>query len=215
MKTIKSFMMALFGLLALTACSSDDDPSPASEAQMQAINGHWYAAAPISGETDNWRTEEEGDMTTYNSIGALIYLNGVNTDASMWGYTYLQDGDLVNYDGMFKRSDDARFDFTMDSDGYIKTTSNLTDAPQVSNMHYDSTKDVITADVTYKGHPLSLTFTRRSSFDAEPTLKELWDILVESGEVGGYEDNNNELNTDIYSDDATESSRANQSTFDN
>jgi len=57
---MKKIFMFLFGLVLFASCSNDDNPAgPATEAQMQALTGHWYAELPISGETDNWRTEEE------------------------------------------------------------------------------------------------------------------------------------------------------------
>ena len=72
MKAIKKIMIVLCGLLALASCSDNDDgaPSPATKEQLQEVGGHWYAEISASGETDNWRTEEEGDVTTYDKIGA-------------------------------------------------------------------------------------------------------------------------------------------------
>ena len=153
---MKKLLFVLLGLLALTSCHDKEEAQPATEEQLKELTGHWYAELPLSGETENWRTEEEGDMTTYDKIGALIYLNGAATDACYWGYLYLQNGDMVNYDGLHHRDQEANFAFTMDSEGNITTSSNLPDAPQVSNMHYDSTQKVITADVTFKGRSLSV-----------------------------------------------------------
>ena len=92
----------LFGLLAMTSCSDDDNETigPATKAQLEAVTGHWFAELPISGETDNWRTEEEGDVTAYDKVAALFYLNGYTTTECWWGYLYLQDGDMVNYGGL-------------------------------------------------------------------------------------------------------------------
>ena len=74
-------------------------------------------------------------------------------------------------------------------------------------MCYDSRKDVITADVTYNGQSFSLTFIRPSDESWE-RLNEYFDILLESGIVGGYEDQGDHLNTDVTGEGATETQRA-------
>ena len=203
---MKKILTIVFGLLLLASCSSDDEPGAASPEQMQRIGGHWYAELSVSGETDNWRTEEEGDVTSFDKIGALIYLNSNYTDACYWGYLYLQDGDMVNFDGLHRRDDEANFAITMDSEGYITTSSHLKDAPQVTSMHWDNTKDVITADVNYKGQTFKLTF-KRVNLNEEQTLKDFYDILAEEGIVGGYADLDTQLNTDVSDNDATGPSR--------
>ena len=204
---MKKIVFALFGLL-LAACSSNDDnpAGPASEAQMQALTGHWYAEVPLIGETDNWRTEEEDDRTDYDHIGTLIYLNGYMTDLSYWGYLYLKDGDMVNFDGIDRMTEDAAFDFTMNSDGDITTSSYMQGAPQVNNMHYDQQKDIVTASVSHNGQTLNITFTRPTA-QQEAFLNDFWEMLVEAGMVG-YEDDGYQLNTDVTSDNADETSRA-------
>ena len=122
--------------------------------------------------------------------------------ACYWGYLYLQDGDMVNFDGLHRRDDEANFAITMDSEGYITTSSHLKDAPQVTSMHWDNTKDVITADVNYKGQTFKLTF-KRVNLNEEQTLKDFYDILAEEGIVGGYADLDTQLNTDVSDNDAT------------
>lgn len=205
---MKKLLFVLLGLLALTSCHDKEEAQPATEEQLKELTGHWYAELPLSGETENWRTEEEGDMTTYDKIGALIYLNGAVTDACYWGYLYLQNGDMVNYDGLHHRDQEANFAFTMDSEGNITTSSNLPDAPQVSNMHYDSTRKVITADVTFKGRSLSVTFTFVSDTNQQETLNEFYQILAEEGIVGGASSIGGSQNTDLSDDNAKEPSRA-------
>ena len=205
--------MLIIGLLAMTSCSNDDNEAagPASETQMQAVTGHWYVELPISGETDNWRTEEEGDVTTYDKIDALIYLDANTDDVivtfGFWGYIYLQDNDMVNYGGIDLNEKGNMFSFAMTSDGNITPSQHLANGPKVTNMHYDSQKDIITADVDYSGHKLSVTFTRPNE-ELTTRLNEYFDILQEEGIVGGYEDKGGQQKTDVTGDDATEPMRA-------
>jgi anaerobic selenocysteine-containing dehydrogenase len=121
---------------------------------------------------------------------------------------HVQNGDMVNYDGLHHRDQEANFAFTMDSEGNITTSSNLPDAPQVSNMHYDSTQKVITADVTFKGRSLSVTFTFVSDTNQQETLNEFYQILAEEGIVGGYSENTKEIDTDLSDENANQPSRA-------
>ena len=210
---MKKALILLFGLLAIVGCKDDDDKAKlATDEQMNEMTDHWLAEVPISGETENWRTEEEGDMTTYDKIVALIYLNGASPDACYWGYLYMQNGDMVNYDGIGRRDKEANFEFKMDRDGNITTSSHLPNAPQVTNMHY--TGSVITADVTYKGKTFSLTFTRPTS-KQEDTMSEFWQMLAEEGIVGGYSDEGDEQRTDLRDNNATEPSRSNTTIFTN
>ena len=205
---MKKVFMFLFASVLFASCSNDDDTTgPASEAQMHALTGHWYAELPISGETDNWRTEEEGDRTAYDKVAALFYLNGYTTTECWWGYLYLQDDDMVNYGGIDLNEKGNMFSFAMTSDGNITPSQHLANGPKVSNMHYDSQKDIITADVDYSGHKLSITFTRPTE-ELTTQLNEYFDILLEEGIVGGYEDKGAEQHTDVTDKGATEPSRA-------
>ena len=205
---MKKIWIFMFALLAIVSCK-DDDPKPATAEQLQKLTGHWYAELPANGETANWRTLEEGDMTTYDHIGVVIYLNG-NTpteEVNYWGYLYLQEGDMVNYAGLMSEShEQSSFSFTMDEEYNITPSSHLKDAPQVTSMHWDNTKDVITADVNYKGQTFKLTF-KRVNLNEEQTLKDFYDILAEEGIVGGYADLDTQLNTDVSDNDATGPSR--------
>ena len=98
---------------------------------------------------------------------------------------------------------DANFDFTMDSDGHITPMSQLSNAPQVSNMYYQG--DKITATVTYMGHSLDMTF-RQPDEEQETMLEGIWEFLVKNGLViGGDYD---EVETGISDEQATEPSRA-------
>ena len=200
-------LVLLLALPTLAGCDHDDDPADnnATEEQLHELTGHWYAELPISGQTENWRTEEEGDMTAYDRIGALIYLNGEVTDACYWGYIYLQDGDMVNYDGLHRRDEAASFEIKMDRDGNITTSSHLEGAPQVSNMRYAN--GFITADVSYRGNNVNLVF-HRTDTQEEEALKALYEILEEEGIIGGYEDQGDHLNTDVTGEGATEPQRA-------
>lgn len=207
MKIKSIYAMLVVAMMTMTACSSDDGPSAASQEQMQKLQGHWYAEMPVSGETANWRTEEEDDMTNYDHVGVLVYFNGTYTDVSYWGYVFLKDNEMVNFDGIFMRDDEARFDYTMDSDGNIMPMSLLSDAPQVTGMRYDAKADIITANVAYKGHNLALTFVRPTQEEGT-ALYEYWQLLVEAGIVGGYEDGGDHIDTDISGKDADEPSRS-------
>ena len=215
---MKKVMFVLLGLLAIVSCKDDDDKvGPASEAEMQEVTGHWYAELPISGEIENWRTEEEGDMTTYDKIYAVIYLNGYINEpvedgySSYWGYLYINnDGEMVNYGGVDVRKNSTLFSFTMDSEGYIKPSSQIANLPQVSNIRYKN--GVITADVDYHGSTIHATFLRPDDL-FETTLKDYYDILFEEGIVGGYEDDDSQQYTDVHDNPANEPSRSNTAVF--
>jgi hypothetical protein len=158
---------------------------------------------------------EEGDLTTYDKIGALIYLNGSATDACFWGYIFLKDGDMVNYDGIFRRDEEANFSIRMDMEGNITPSSHLPNAPQVTNMRYVKEKDIITADVTYKEKTISLVF-HRPTMDQEPILRQFWDMLAEEGIVGGGgNEDDSQYKTGISGGNANEPSRAKKWGFGN
>ncbi len=206
MKQNKSLLTLVIALAAMTGGSSEDHmPQFATQQQLEDVTGHWYTEIPLTGETANWRTEEEGDVTDYDHIGALIYLNGYDTESSYWGYIFLKDDELVNFDGIFQRDKEARFDFTMFTDGRILTSNHLSDAPEVSNMLYADGK--ITADVSYKGQSFTLTFTRPTE-EQEPHLQEYWELLAEAGIVGGYTDDGDTQQTNVSDENAYEPSRA-------
>ena len=206
MKTIKIFAALFIALVAMSSCSKGDYPvvRPASQAQIDALSGHWYTDLPISGETMDMHTMgDSDDKTAYNHIGAIIYFNPVYTDWSYWGFFYMKDDEFVNVDGLNHLTADANFDFTMDSDGHITPMSQLSNAPQVSNMYYQG--DKITATVTYMGHSLDMAF-RRPDEKQETMLEGIWVFLVKNGLViGGDYD---EVETDISDEQATEPSRA-------
>ena len=208
MKEIRLFAMLIIALVAMTGCKDDDEPGPATPEQMEQLTGHWYAEIPLSGETSNWRSMEEGDLTTYDKIGALIYLNGHVTDVCYWGYIFLKDGDMVNYDGIFRRDEEAKFSIRMDMEGNITPSSHLPNAPQVTNMRYVKEKDIITADVTYKEKTVSLVF-HRPTMDQEPILRQFWNMLAEEGIVGGGGDgDDSQYETGISGGNANEPSRS-------
>ena len=74
-------------------------------------------------------------------------------------------------------------------------------------MKYDSGKETIVADVSYKGQTFHLTF-RRPTGEQEKQLNEYFEMLAEAGEIGGYEDDDSKQKTDVNGDVATEPSRA-------
>lgn len=207
MKNLKIFAMLIIALVAMTGCKDDDDPVPASPELIEKVHGHWYAEIPVSGQTLNWRTEEEGDMASYNMVAVVFYLNGYITESSFWGDLYLQDSELVNFDGLLSVDDNKYFNYTMDSKGNITPSSHMPDAPEVSNMKYDSKLETIVADVSYKGQTFHLTF-RRPTGEQEKQLNEYFEMLAEAGEIGGYEDDDSKQKTDVTGKDATEPSRA-------
>ena len=96
---------------------------------------------------------------------------------------------------------------SMDEEYNITPSSHLKDAPKVTKMHYDREKDIITAEVNYKGETYYLTFTRPTG-DNETLLNDFWDMLIEAGEIGGSADKGTEIDTDVEEGGATESSRA-------
>ena len=208
MKELKIFVMLVIALVAMTGCKDDDEPGPATQEQIELLTGHWYAELNMSGETDNWRSMEEGDLITYDKIGALIFLNGTVSDDCYWGYIFLKDGEMVNYDGLYRRDQEANFDIKMDSEGNITPSSNLPNAPVVTNMRYDFQRDIITADVTYKEKTVSLVFYR-PDHEQEPALKQYWETLVQVGVFGSSgESDNDKYKTDINGGNANEPSRA-------
>ena len=208
MKTIKIFAALFIAIVAMSSCSRDDNPAtrPASQAQIDALAGHWYADLPISGETLDLRTmDDPDDKTAYNHIGAVIYFNNEYTDWSYWGFFYMNDDEFVNVDGINRLTEDASFDFTMDSDGNITPTAHLANAPQVSNMRFEG--DKITATVIYMGRSLDITF-RQPDDEQETMLEDIWEFLVKNGLVIGSDDD--DVETGISDEQATEPSRARQ-----
>ena len=207
MKTIKIFAALFISVMAMSSCTKDDNPAvvePASQEQIEALAGHWYADLPISGETMDLRTmDDPDDKTAYNHIGAIIYFNNVYTEWSYWGYFYMNDDEFVNVDGLNHLTEDAEFDFTMDSDGHITPTAYLPNAPQVSNMRFEG--DKITATVTYMGRSLDMTF-RQPDEEQETMLEGIWEFLVDNGLVIGSD--SDEVETGISDEQATEPSRA-------
>ena len=202
--------MLVVALVAMTGCSeNDDNPVGATQdAQYDAVSGHWFAELPISGETDNWRTEEEGDKTTFDKVTAIVYLGDHVMKEGWWGYLYLQsDDEMVNYGGLDLSQHDTQFSYYMTADGHITPSSHIQNMPQVTNMMYDSVNDIITGDVTYNGQSYQLTFIRPSDDEWE-RLNEYFYILLEEDIVGGYDDEGDHLNTIVTDDDATEQQRA-------
>lgn len=217
MKKMKNIWILLLGLLAMVGCKEDDDKArPATEEQMKAVTGHWYAELPFSGETDNWRTEEEGDKTAFDKIGAVIYLNGYLNETvedgygSQWGFLFLHDGEMVNYGGIDLNKKNTYFYFTMDREGHITPSGQIGNMPQVSNLRY--VDGVITAEATYEGSTVFVTFRQPEDL-MESTLNEYYEILFEEGIVGGYEDLDGEQHTDIDDNSATGPSRSNTTDF--
>ena len=215
MKTLNKIFILLFGLLVISSCKDDDvnveeskEAIPATEEQMRTLSDQWYAELPFSGETDNWRTEEDGDMTTYDHIGVIMYLNDRYTEDSYWGFIFMKDNEMVNYDGINRRTSDTTFDFKMDRDGNITILNPLADIPQLSNVHYDAQKDAITADVTYKGQTLNGIVFNRPAEEQQEFIDDFFETLLEAGQVTGYEDLNSEQKTGITDKNATEPSRA-------
>ena len=207
MKVLKIFAMLVIALVAMTGCKDDDEPGPATQEQMELLTGHWYADLPLVGETDNWRSIEEGDMTAYNNIAVVIYLNGSAPDVCYWRYLYMQDDELVNYDGLFRTDEDANFTIQMDSEGNITPSSHMAGAPEVTNMRYDFERDIITADVNFKGYTLKMTFYRPNN-QQENRLSEIWAILSEEGIIGGEEHGDGTISTPINGGNSGGPSRA-------
>jgi hypothetical protein len=208
MKRMKIFAAMFIALVAMSSCWKEDNPvaGPASQEQLDQLGGHWYAELPISGMTKNLlTTDDPDDMAPFNSIGALIYFHNQYTDWSYWGYFYMHDGKFVNVDGLDHHGEEGVFDFTMDSNGNIKTTAHTSNAPQVSNMHFQG--DKITAKVTYMGRSLDVTF-RQPDEEQQEKLDAIWDQLLELDIVGGSDYNN--VETNIKDSDAHEPSRARQ-----
>lgn len=209
MKTKSIFAMLIIALVAITSCSDDDAVGEAQEAQYDAVSGHWFAELPVSGETDNWRSEEEGDSTTFDKVVAIFYLTDHLMKEGWWGYLYLQDDDMVNYGGIDLNKHENQFSYYMTADRHITPSSHIENMPKVTNMVYDSKRNVITADVTYNGQSYQLTFTHPTDNDWE-RLNGYYDILLEEDIVGGYEDKGTKQNTDVTDENADEPSRARQ-----
>ena len=200
----------LFGLLTMTSCSEEDNPvNTASQEQYDAVSGHWFAELPISGETENWRTEEEGDMTTFNKVTAIFYLSDHLMKEGWWGYLYLQGDEMVNYGGIDLNKHENQFAYDMTADGHVTPSSHIENMPKVTNILYDSSKDVINANVTHNGQSYQLTFTRPDN-GAWERLNEYFNILLEEGIVGGYDDGGDHINTVVTDKDATEQQRSRQ-----
>lgn len=196
---IFSCLLCCYMVAAFTSCCSKDDDNTVPF-DRKLLAGHWYAEIPLTGETLNWRTEEEDDMTTYDHVGALIYLHDEFTDFSYWGYIYMKDGDMVNFDGIDRMNKGSNFDYTVTPDGYITPSNYIESAPKVESMHYVDGK--IYAEV----NGMQIVFTRPTE-EQNVFLNEFWLMLVEAGMVG-YGDNDGIIETDVIDDDAGEPSRA-------
>ena len=195
--------MLVIALVAIAGCSSDDD-NFVPETFYDAVAGHWYTELPISGETDNWRSAEVGDRTTFDKVTVLFYLGDSVMKDGWWGYLYLkEDNELVNYGGIDLGKSENRFNYNMTADGHITPSNHIEYLPQITNMLYDSRKDNITADVIYNGQSYHLSFIRPGG-DVWERLNEYYEILLKAGVVGGNEDGYGHLATDVSNADATE-----------
>lgn len=180
----------------LTSCSKDDDPTPFDRT---LLDGYWYAEIPMTGETQNWRTEEEGDMATYDQVGTLIYLHSEVTHNSFWGFFFLKDDDLVNVGGIHAWDENANFDYTVTPDGRITPDRYLEDMPKVEDMRYIDRK--IYAKVNNRQY----VFTRPTE-EQNKQLSEYWEMLLEAG-MGGFSDGEGIMETDLKDKNAVEVSR--------
>ncbi len=196
MKNHNIFILLAFALVAMAGCKSDDDREPAD---LNLLVGHWYAEIPLKGEVKNWRTEEE-EMTTYDHVGAVLYFNTEYTSWSWWGYLYIKDGEMVNFDGISRVDNNATFDYTVDPDYNITTVSKLESAPVAKSMRYSDGKIYAEFDT------LQVVFTRPDE-QQSAFLEDFWEILVENGIVG-YEDEGQKVQTEVTDENATEESRA-------
>ena len=88
---------------------------------------------------------EDDDYSLIGKLGDYLMKDG------WWGYLYLQsDNEMVNYGGLDLGKHETQFTYNMTADGHITPSSHIQNMPKVTNMLYDSGKDVITADVIYK-----------------------------------------------------------------
>lgn len=116
---------------------------------------------------------------------------------------------MVNYGGIDLNKHENQFGYYMSSEGHITPSSHIENMPKVTNMKYDSRRDVITADVTYLGQSYQLNFNRPTNDDWE-RLNGYYEILLEEDIVGGYEDVGAKQKTDVTNENANEPSRARQ-----
>ena len=200
MKKTGSFLfcslLCCYIVAALTSCSKDDDPTPFDRT---LLDGHWYAEIPLTGETQNWRTEEEGDMSTYDHVGTMIYFHSEFTKASYWGFFYLNEGDLVNFGGIHSWDENANFDYVVTSDGHITPDRYIENMPKVEEMQY------LDGKIYAKVNGMQVVFTRPSEEQNEQ-LSEYWEMLLEAG-MGGFSDGDGTIDTDLKNQNATEPSR--------
>lgn len=184
--------------VALAGCSKDDDDPVPFDRTL--LDGYWYAEMPMTGEVLNWRTEEVDEMASYDHVGAIINLHSEPTGASWWGYVYLKDGDIVNFDGIHPWNEDAYFHYTVTPDGHITPDRYLENTPKVEDMQYTDGK------IFSKVNGMQVVFTRPNEEQAE-RLNELFQMLLEAG-GGGYVDDDYIINSDVKNQNATEPSRS-------
>lgn len=182
---------------ALAGCSKDDDPVPFDRT---LLDGYWYAEMPMSGESLNWRTEDADDMSSYDHVGAIIYLHSEPTGASWWGYVYLKDGDIVNFDGIHPWSESANFYYTVTPEGRITPDRYIENTPRVEDMQYTGGR------IYSKVGGMQVVFTRPTE-EQDARLDELFQMILEAG-GGGYADDDYIINTDIKNQNATKPSRS-------
>lgn len=196
---MKKILLFLLPALMLTACSKDDE-QPIDE---NLIQGHWYAEMPMTGTTQNWRTEEEGDMTDYDHVGIILFIN-TEANQGYWSHLFLKDGEVVNVAGFGASAQEqnrAYFTYQLDGDGNFTLAHYTETAPPVAGMRY--TNGTITS--TVEGKPF--VFRRPEDMGKTDFLDDVWEMLAEAG-MGGYDDGDDHLNTDISDKPADEPSRS-------
>lgn len=84
----KIILTAISGILLLTACSTDNEPSPSSE---EGGKISFYAMAPKSSRAPSTTTATLKDFTVYAFTESSVVMNGVNVsrDGGSWTYSPL------------------------------------------------------------------------------------------------------------------------------
>lgn len=195
MKNTLLYIMLGIIVMAFTSCHDDSAPFDSN-----LLNGHWYAEIPISGNIENWRTEE-GEMTTYDHIGVILLLYPL-TNNGVLAHLYLQNGEMVNYDGFnYFQDGSGYFDFAVDSDGNISVSNYKNGTFEPKNLRYVDGKIIgeINGQTVIFTHP---------SEQQENFLEDVWQMLVDEGVVGGSDDGGSWYGSDISDQNATTPARA-------
>jgi len=193
-KNIKNFCVLAVALVAMAACSSNED----NPIDYQQVKGHWYSEIPSTGKCYDIRQGDQITEVTYDRVGVLVELEG---GYGSWTHYYLKEGELVGYDGHYY----AGFDYRIDLNGNLRFVSDEEDdedhiaSLNAFGLHYDASQDLILSE------PVDGMVMQFSRVTGEQQKKlDAWDAIIDEDHIGL---DDSEHSTDMDPDHATEPSR--------